>query len=98
MKFDHPESNTSYEIPDVITVRMQLRYISLASSDKADRPERHWDAAKSLITGWKSDLIKDIEKIDLDKETDINITALITSVSMRVKEHIYQLGAVEKKA
>ena len=86
-----------FTVPDQLTVRQQLTYLSAVASLKLDF-ERFWAGAMTLIQSWESELIPDAKLLDLDVATDPKITNLIVWVGWQVKMHMDRLEEVPKNS
>lgn len=85
----------SFQIPDRVTVRMQLAYFSEAALARGEELfVRLWEAAKAIIAEWKCEGIP--LDVDLDEATDPRATEVILWASTEVKAHMDSLERVPK--
>lgn len=94
-EFVRDTPSARFSVPDAITVKQQLRYMSAAVTAKLDF-ERYWAGALVLMQDWSCDLIKDPHKLDLEKETDPRVTDVVIWAGWQVKQHVDQLGTLPK--
>jgi hypothetical protein len=88
---------TSFTLPDVITVRMQMAYFShIARSSGDELFLRLWKGATALLRDWQSAIVPDPEKFDVDRETDPRATELIIWAGLRVQERMNGLEQLPK--
>ena len=95
MEYTNEELKTTFSVPDVVTVRRQLVYFSNSGDSSEERFVRIWNAAKTLIENWKSEVLPDIN-INLDEITNPDATALIVWAGLRVMVHMNSLKEVPK--
>ncbi len=97
MKFENKELKVTFEIPDVITVRQQLKYMSYV---RFTLGEEHylalWEGAKLLMTEWECESIPKLAKYDLDKAEDFADTHIIIWVGNQVSAHVFELTSEKK--
>jgi hypothetical protein len=97
MEFQREKPDCKFEVPEKITVRMQLAYYSAASSIEQDKLlERSWEAAKQIIipASWRCELVK--LDSDLDELTDPQATDIILWAGMRVRDCMNELERIPK--
>lgn len=100
MEFTRVEPDCTFALPDKITVRQQLAYISASSSvDQSQFLEKTWEGAKAMIIpqSWRCEIMPDMGA-DLDTLTDPKIADVILWVGMQVREHINSLESVPKNS
>jgi hypothetical protein len=88
----------SFEVPDRLTVRQQLRYWSEAAiSARPDMYERYWNAARTLIKpeGWTAPGGLTVDA-NLDDLYDPELVTVIRYVGMAVFQHVNALESVPK--
>lgn len=79
------------------TVRQQTEYYALAAQGPTkDLFIRYWDAAQALIAEWECAAIPDRSKLDVDAETNPNVTAIMIWVGLEVKRHVDALETIPK--
>lgn len=98
MEFSNEVLKTSFTLPDKVTVRKQMQYLSVAgrSRDK-EYVERLWLAARELIENWKSEYLPDLQA-SLDEVTDGNVTNVLVWASFEVKQYIEKLDEIPKNS
>jgi hypothetical protein len=98
MEYKNEKLSARFVIPDVITVRQQLAYISTtAYTNVADRLEGSWRAAKELITEWHCDLMPDID-VKLETISNPKVSDVVIWASLTVKNHINALDDIPKNS
>ena len=96
-EYKNDDLGVSFEIPDKITVRKQLAFYSAASAFSGEMQYgRYWAAAMAVIENWKSELIPDPAKLDMDDESNPSIATAIIWVSNTAIAHLNRLEAVPK--
>ncbi len=96
MDFQSDKYSTSFSIPDRPTVRQQMSYVSTAGrAQNKEYVEKLWEAAKQIITSWKSELLPDITA-SLDTVDDPQITDMIIWAAFGVKNHVEGLESTPK--
>lgn len=96
MEFKNETLKTSFTLPDAVTVRKQMRYLSVAGRSRdAEYVERLWQAAKELIQDWKCEYMPDMEA-SLDEVTNGNVTNILVWASFEVKKFIEGLDEIPK--
>ena len=94
---EYKTEGCSFTIKDTVTVRDQLRYSGLvAFTTNSERILTLWEAAKPLITEWKCELIPDLEKYDMDEETNPKHAEIIAWASTKVWSHMNGLEEIPK--
>jgi hypothetical protein len=89
--------DVSFSVPDVLTVRKQLRYHSLSGyRGDGGRFGDLWNAALELVEDWKCPLIPDSKALDPDQCTDPNVVTVMIWTGSTVWRHVTQLEAVPK--
>lgn len=97
MEYENKKLGVKFTIPDVLTVRQQLRFrSSIFLADDRDKYERFWNGAVELIDNWECELIPNLKTLDLDKETNMQITQIVQFVGNTVAGHMTTIGAVPK--
>jgi hypothetical protein len=96
MEFKHELLNTRFTIPDRITVRQQLAFISEASSPRTkDLMENLWTATRLLILEWECPHLPDrdtnLDSIDSPKAADVILWA-----SLQVRNYIQRMDEIPK--
>ena len=100
MEFKKEEPECTFAVPEKVTVRQQLAYISASSSvDQSQFLEKTWEAAKAIIIpqSWRCPIMPELGA-DLDTLTDPKIADLILWVGMQVREHMNSLESVPKNS
>jgi hypothetical protein len=96
-EYKNEKLETSFALPEVITVRMQMAYFSqIARSSGDELFFRLWRGATALVRDWQSKIIPDPEKLDLDSETNPQATELIIWAGLRVQERMNSLEQIPK--
>lgn len=101
MNFTHEPSNTTFTIPDKLTVAQYLENRSIMGDlQRGELFIRAWDAATVLIDGWSSELLPDYHAVDFANSSDsaVEIADLIVWVGNTVAGHINSLRAVPKNS
>lgn len=87
----------TFTLPDTLTVRQQLRFTERVSMRRIDGYlVGYWEAGVPLITNWQCEIIADPTAVDLDKETDPRVTAIVINAANKISEWYAGLGDVEK--
>jgi len=86
-----------FTVPDKLTVRQQLAYLSAVAYPKLDF-ERFWAGALTVIQNWESELIPDATTLDLNQVTDPKVTELMVWTGWQVKVHMDGLEEVPKNS
>lgn len=97
MEFRNEKPECEFAVPDKVTVRQQLAYISASSTADPERfLEKSWEAAKQIIVpqSWKCPVME--LGTDIDSATDPQVTDVILWAGMKVREHMNGLEAVPK--
>lgn len=96
MEFKHELLNTRFVIPDRVTVRQQLAFISEASSPRTkDLMENLWTAALLLILEWECPYLPD-KDADLDSIDSPKAADAILWASLQVRNYIQRLDEIPK--
>lgn len=97
MEFINTDFGVSFSLPERVTVRQQLGYISEAGLARGrDLFERYWYGARNLVQNWQCELIPDPMILDLDKATDPKIAMIVTWVGIEVKGYMDRLDTLPK--
>lgn len=97
MEFKNDKLGVTFFVPDKITVRQQLAYVSSEVFARGkDFLERYWLGAVGVMYDWQCSLIPDPETLDLDKTTDPRIAEIITWAGMEVRKFMNSLDEVPK--
>lgn len=95
-KFKNKELKVSFELPDVINCRDQLRFFGANIGMRDDESFiRMWEGAKSLIEKWDCSYFN--YEDSLDEAVDPRITRVIIWVGGAVARHMNSLEKTEKK-
>ena len=95
-KFKDKELKVSFELPDVITCRDQLRFSSANIGMRDDEIFiRMWEGAKTLIEKWKCPYFD--YKDSYDNVSDPRITRAIIWAGGQDARHMNSLEKTEKK-
>lgn len=97
-EFKKKKPSARFVIPDKLTVRQQLDYLSAVSLKPGIDWLGLWQGAVLLIQEFECELIPSVEKLDLDKVTDPQITNVLVWVGWEVKRHMDKLEEVEKNS
>lgn len=96
MEFKRENPDCKFVIPDTITVRQQLAYMSQAAIASGDQMfERYWKGAVPLIVEWNCESMPDHET-SLDKISNTDATQVIIWAGLQVKKYIDGLGKASK--
>ena len=96
MEFENKKLKTRFTVPDTITVRQQLAYLSEAANiTQSKMMEQTWKAATLLIETWESPHLPDY-KLSLDEATDPKATDVIIWAALEVKKYINDLDKLPK--
>jgi hypothetical protein len=88
----------SFQLPDRVSVRQQLAYISSAGLATGNELfEKLWYGARAVVTGWKCEALPDINT-DLDSITDPKATEIILWTGLEVKQYMDRLDTVPKNS
>lgn len=86
-----------FDLPDTLTVRQQLDISNKMAFGRNDNPMvMWWEIAKSLMTNWQSEIMPDPLVVDIDTETNREITAIILWCSSATVKWYNELGQLEK--
>jgi hypothetical protein len=96
-EFENKDLNVKFSVPESMSVREYLRYISATTSFSEDFEEyaRYWEGAKQLIDEWECELIPDINK-SIDEMHTLDQTNIVVWVGIQVKLHVNAIGNAEK--
>lgn len=99
MKIENEKLGCSFEIPDTLTVRQQLAYWQAMPDREAVGSEyaQNWEAAKTLITDWKSQDIPDIA-LSLDEMTSTRQAQIVMWAGGAVIRRVLALDEVPKNS
>ena len=79
MKFDHPEHELTYELPDDPTIRQLLDYDDYELNPRSSLYPRLWKAAQAVITEWECDALPLHTNIDeVGSEEQLKIIKLVS--------------------
>ena len=98
MEFKNDELNTSFVIPEPVTVKKMMAFMSVyatAQNRDIEFIEIMWRAAKIVITDWKSPYLADIDA-DLEQETNPAVYDLLLWASTTVRNYIQSLERIPK--
>lgn len=97
MEFKNEKLETSFTLPERITVRMQMAYFSEAALAFGEELFfRLWRAARTMITDWQSELVPSLGELNLDEADDPRIADLVMWAAMEVKKHMDTLDKIPK--
>lgn len=94
-KHENASLGVSFQLPDKITVRKQLAYMSGVGQGNKETVlfERMWQGALELIENWQCAALPDPKTLDLDSVTDTTVTQIIIWVSGEVSRAMQGLEA-----
>ena len=69
IKFDHPEHDVKFELPEKPTVRQLLAYDGFDFAQGRQMYERLWEAAGNVIQDWHCELTP--ETADLEEKKQV---------------------------
>jgi hypothetical protein len=96
MEFKHPTLELRFVIPDVITVRKQLAFTSVAASRREqDLIENLWRASRLVIEEWECPHVPDTG-VNLDEITSPKAADAITWACLEVRNYMQRLDDVPK--
>jgi hypothetical protein len=97
MEFKNDVLGASFTLPEKVTVRMQLAYLSNAIIARGrDMLERYWLGAVGIMRDWKCELIPDPAALDLDTADNPKIVEVILWAGLEVKSYMDHLEGVPK--
>lgn len=85
-----------FTIPDKVTVRQQMAYLSEASASSRPHIERLWIGAVAMIEEWECSLFQ--KGVNLDEVTDPRVTDVMVWVAIQVRNHMNGLDEVPKNS
>ena len=95
MEYKNEKLGARFVVPDKITVRQQLTYISEASGySDSNRVEKLWTAATGLITEWECPGFS--LDVSLDDETNPSVASAIIWAALEVQKHVSNLENIPK--
>ncbi len=97
MEFKNETLSARFVVPDTVTVRQQLRYLSAVTGFRDEFFERLWEGAKVLILEWESAALPD-KDTPLDEVSDAKATDVILWASNECKKYINSLDNIEKNS
>lgn len=97
-EFESKEFKTRFTVPDTVTVRHQLKFRGMAALAGGDVYIRFWQAAKTIIDEWESEIIPDINEFDIDTSTDSRAVDVIQWTGELISAHMARIGIVPKNA
>lgn len=97
MEYKNEKLGVRLVVPDKITVRQQLAYISESiATDDSDKAEASWRAACGLITEWECPGF--MLTTSLDEVTDPLVTEAIVWAFTTVRNHVSNLENLPKNS
>lgn len=98
MEYKNDGLSVRFIVPDKITVRQQLAYLSDVTAQRGNNQiEKMWIAARGLITEWECNDFPDMD-MDLDKTYDPRVTDILVWSALEVKKHINALENIPKNS
>ncbi len=99
MKIENEKLGVSFSLPKKLNVRQQLGIKSrmVLMYDINDYYMIFWQAVLPIIEDWQCDRIPSPADIDMNNETDPQVTDIIVWVCSRVNTWLQDLEGVEKK-
>lgn len=102
-KYENEALGVSFELPDAISVRQQLRYRSgISFALHESEYERYWAGAILLMTAWECEYAPDPAAVDLDMVDDPEMVEklvnLIQYVSNQTAIHMLQVRGLPKNS
>ncbi len=97
-EFKRKKPSARFTVPDRLTVRQQLNYMSAVSIRPGIDWAGLWNGAVLLMDSFECELIPSLEKLDLDQVTDPKITSVLIWAGWEVKRHMDKLEEVEKNS
>ena len=96
MEYKNEKLSARFVVPDKITVRQQLAYLSeTVKNNDGTSMQSLWNGARLLIQDWVCPVFP-IFDTKLDDVTDPQITELILWAAMEVRKHINNLESIPK--
>lgn len=95
-EFKDKERGVRFTLPEKINVRDQLRYFDALASDDVSDLERYWMAAVSIIQDWECEKLPDIDKADLEKIYDLDVTGIVIWTGTTVLNHMNRTEGTPK--
>jgi hypothetical protein len=96
MEFKNPKLELRFVVPDVISVRKQLAFTSVAASRREqDLLENLWRASQLVITEWECPHVPDVS-VDLEAITDPRAGDAITWAALEVRNYMQRLDDIPK--
>ena len=94
MEYKNEKLGCSFEVPDKVTVRQQLRYFSAVGTEK-DEPTfvQMWPGVGVLAENWQCELLPD-PKVSLDDITNPEQVRIVVWAGTTVFRHIDKLENV----
>lgn len=71
IKFDHPEHDVKFELPEKPTIRQLLKYDAFELNGRQSLYPRLWDAAQCVIQDWHCELTP--ETAELEEKEQIQL-------------------------
>lgn len=96
--FENEGLGVSFELPEKMTVRQQIAVRARVWDRNSDEPAalRFWFGMLPMIENWQCDDYPDPFQIDIDEETDVTVTQIITWASNQMAGYFYDKGMVPK--
>jgi hypothetical protein len=95
-EFKNDELKSSFTLPDKITVRKNLEYLSAQGSADGPYLVRLWISARVLVENWQSEhlqLTDDIDTVDTQQAADVAVWA-----GLKVARHVGELKSLSKNS
>jgi hypothetical protein len=96
MEFKHPGLEIRFVVPDIISVRKQMAFTSVAASRREqDLLENLWRASQIVITEWECPHVPD-RNADLETITSPTANDAMTWTALEVRNYMQRLDDVPK--
>jgi hypothetical protein len=96
MEFKNEELKTRFVIPEPVSVKKMMAYMSVsATSREVDLIDNMWRAALEVITEWESPYLPN-RYTDLEQETNPAVYDVILWVGTEVRRYIHSLERIPK--
>lgn len=94
MKIENEKIGFSFDLPERLTVRQQLKIMGLAAKGEPDY-FGIFKAALPMLENWQCEILPDPAQLDIDKETNPKLTSLIYAVAMSIFVHANRAEEVD---
>ena len=96
MEYRNEKLSARFVVPDKITVRQQLAYLSeTVKNNDGNSMDSLWNGARLLITEWECPVFPAFDT-SLESVTDPDVTEVILWAALEVRKHVNGLESVPK--